>query len=212
MSHVRTLPDTPLLAGIPADAREGLLEELGAFELSCRKGDSFRRAGDEMDCFPVVVRGRVQATMPRDGQDCIVATFGEGESFAEAVPLTLKRCPVDMRALEDTRVLCIPAGQLAACENSWAAMLRANIAIEMSKKVSVLSQTLAVLGERRLSDRVLAHLRTLPAADDGSVTVPYGRREWAGVLRVAEKSLTRELKHMQEAGLITVKGRRVTIL
>lgn len=204
--------DSAVFSGIPLADREALVSELCSHVCSCSKGEAFRHAGDVLDCYPVVISGRVRATMPQGGQDRIVATFGPGESFAEAVPRTLKRCPVDIWAVEDTTVLCIPASELDSCKNPWAVTLRANLTGELSKKVGVLSQTLAVLSEPRLSDRILAHLETLPHNADGSITVPYGRSEWAGVLRVADKSLIRELRSMQEAGVLEVDGRTIRIL
>lgn len=209
--HLEMLEGSSVFAGIPAEQAAALLDELGASVRSVASGDLFRRCGEGLDFYPVIIAGSVRATMLQGGQDRPVATFGSGESFAEAVPSKLKVCPVDIHALEDTKILCIPAAALEASANPHAVTLRSNLASGLAAKIGVLSRTLSVLGEPRLSDRILAYLRTLPLNDDGSVSVPASRSEWADKLRVAEKSLIRELKRMQDAGVVKVEGRNITI-
>lgn len=213
MSQIaRVLQDASVFSGTPLEERPVLLQDLKAYECFYKKGEAFRRMGEEMDFYPIVMQGKIQATMPHGGQDHIVATFGPGDSFAEAVPVAMKRCPVDIWVLQDACVLCIPVEELDACENTWVAMLRANIATELSKKVNVLSETLAMLSEPRLPDRILTFLGTQATNKDGTITVPYSRLEWAGILRVAEKSLIRELSNMHKAGILDVRGRTIRIL
>ncbi|WP_294382033.1 Crp/Fnr family transcriptional regulator [uncultured Senegalimassilia sp.] len=150
--------------------------------------------------------------MPQGGQDRPVAQFGSGESFAEAVAATLKHTPVNIRALESTSILCIPAKQLESCTSPHAFLLRENLSTEMSKKIGVLTQTLSVVGEPRLSDRIMAYLRTLPQDADGRVEVPMNRQEWATYLRAADKSLIRELSTLQKEGILEVDGRFIRVL
>lgn len=176
------------------------------------EGQLLRRAGDKLDFYPVVIEGSVLSTMPQGGQDRPVAQFGPGESFAEAVPATLKHTPVNICAQEPTRILCIPAKQLETCTNPHAFLVRENLSAEMSKKIGVLTKTLSVVGEPRLSDRILAYLRTLPVDADGRVEIPVNRQEWASYLRVADKSLIRELRAMQNDGLLEVDGRHIRVL
>ena len=120
--------------------------------------------------------------------------------------------PVNIRALEPTSILCIPAKQLESCTSPHAFLLRENLSTEMSKKIGVLTQTLSVVGEPRLSDRIMAYLRTLPQDADGRVEVPMNRQEWATYLRAADKSLIRELSTLQKEGVLEVDGRFIRVL
>lgn len=208
---VQLLAGSPVFADIPVEEREGLIDSLGAEVRRYDKGCALRRVGDTLEFYPVILSGSVQATMPQGGQNRIVAQFGAGDAFAEAVPATLKRCPVDIWALEDTCILCLPSDRLDACGNPFAKTLCRNLRTELSKKIQVLSRTLAMLSEPRLSDRILAYLDTLPRNVDGSVTVPYSRHDWAGYLRVADKSLIRELRALQNCGVLEVNGRNVKV-
>ena len=179
---IRSLHSSAVFEGIPVKDLRDLLREIDSRIIELSEGQLLRRAGDCMDFYPVVVSGIVQASMPQGGQDRPVAQFGSGESFAEAVPATLKHTPVNIRALEPTSILCIPAKQLESCTSPHAFLLRENLSTEMSKKIGVLTQTLSVVGEPRLSDRIMAYLRTLPQDADGRVEVPMSRQEWATYL------------------------------
>lgn len=209
---IRLLHASPVFSGIPGQSRLELLREVDARSIDLSEGQLLRRAGDCMDFYPVVVSGIVQASMPQGGQDRPVAQFGSGESFAEAVAATLKHTPVNIRALESTSILCIPAKQLESCTSPHAFLLRENLSTEMSKKIGVLTQTLSVVGEPRLSDRIMAYLRTLPQDADGRVEVPMNRQEWATYLRAADKSLIRELSTLQKEGILEVDGRFIRVL
>lgn len=209
---IRSLHSSAVFEGIPVKDLRDLLREIDARVMELSEGQLLRRAGDCMDFYPVVVSGIVQASMPQGGQDRPVAQFSSGESFAEAVPATLKHTPVNIRALEPTSILRIPAKQLESCTSPHAFLLRENLSTEMSKKIGVLTQTLSVVGEPRLSDRIMAYLRTLPQDADGRVEVPMNRQEWATYLRAADKSLIRELSTLQKEGVLEVDGRFIRVL
>ncbi len=209
---VKLLRNSPVFNEIPVHERDELLDELNARVRVLEKGRMLCRAGESLDFFPVVLEGRVQASMPQGGCDREVSTFGPGESFAEAVPHTLKHSPVNIRALERTRLLCIPASGLDKSSNPYVYVLRENLSNEMSKKIGKLTQTLSVVGEPRLRDRVLAHLRTLPTDSQGWMEIQHSRSAWAAYLRVAEKSLIRELSALQQEGVIEVDGHRIRFL
>ena len=109
---IRSLHSSAVFEGIPVKDLRDLLREIDARVMELSEGQLLRRAGDKLDFYPVVIEGSVLATMPQGGQDRPVAQFGPGESFAEAVPATLKHTPVNICAQEPTRILCIPAKQL----------------------------------------------------------------------------------------------------
>ncbi len=206
---VKLLRNSPVFDEIPVREREELLDELHARVRVVEKDCVLCRAGEPLDFFPVVLEGCMQASMPQGGCDREVSTFGPGESFAEAVPHTLKHSPVNIRALERTRLLCIPASGLDKSSNPFVFILRENLSSEMSKKIGKLSQTLSVVGEPRLRDRVLAHLRTLSTDGQGWMEIQHSRSAWAAYLRVAEKSLIRELSALQQEGVIEIDGHRI---
>lgn len=212
MSPVRT-PTTRavIFEGIPADKHASLLESLRAFTQNYRSGEVLLRRGDTSTFFPVVLSGSVQAVVPRGLSIQIVERFGPGESFAEAVVVGGTASPVEISALANSTILQIPAQRIATSMNPWAARLNANLTREMSKKLVHLSERLNLLTEPRLRSRILLHLETL-VAHDRIVQLPFKRQEWADYLGVNVKALLRELRRMQDDGLIVIDKRRITLI
>jgi CRP-like cAMP-binding protein len=153
----------------------------------------------------------VQATVPRGAQTQIVERFGRGDSFAEAVVVGGTPSPVEISALSDCSVLLIPSARLSASTHVAAPRLHANLMQEMSKKLVHLSVRLNLLTETRLRNRVLMHLETLPVRPDGTVHLPFNRREWAEYLGANSKALLRELRRMQDEGLIELDKQLVRV-
>lgn len=206
------LADSRVFEGVERQQLEPLLTGLGARMRRYRKDEVIRRMGDVLDFYPMVLSGMVKATLLQGGENREVARFAPGESFAEAVPAKLHRCPVNIWALEKTKLLCIPAETLEQAQEPEAVKVRENLANEMPYKVMRLALNLHVLGEPRLADRIMAYLRTLPENDDGTVTVPLTRKDWASYLRVSDKSLIRELRTLQEEGVLEVNRRKIKVI
>jgi CRP/FNR family transcriptional regulator, dissimilatory nitrate respiration regulator len=198
--------------GIPPEAHEDLLTALRAFVQTYRRGEILMRVGDTSGFFPVVLSGTVQATVPRGVHHQIVERFGKGASFAEAVVVAGNRSPVEISALTDAAVLKIPARRLSASSHPWAARLNANLVQEMSKKLVHLSVRLNLLGEPRLRNRILMHLETVVPEPDGTLLLPFNRQEWADYLGVNSKALLRELRRMQDDGVLELDKRRLRLL
>lgn len=205
------LAASPVFAGIDAERIAPLLDELCAQRRTYADGDFVRRQGEKLDKYPIVLQGAVEANLPQGGKPQIVGRFGPGESFAEAVPTTLKVCPVEIRAIGETHLLFIPAASLLSTRNIDGIVVRANVMAEMSNKIADLSLKLTLLAEPSLRRRILMYLRQLDADDEGVVTLRFNRRELASYLGVNEKSLLRELKRMASDGVLDVRGKRIRV-
>lgn len=208
------LDASPVFKGIPSDEGETLLNAVGAYLRVFEADAVIRAVGDELKGYPVVLEGSVQAALPRDGSLQIVSRFGPGDSFAEAVPTTLQRSPVQITALERCLILMIPAANLTASGNPWAAQLVSNLMGEMSKKIEGLSKKLRLLGEPKLRRRLLMYLADLQVEEDGWVSLPFKYRELAEYLGVTKASFSRELQRMQEEGILRAdrRSRRMLVL
>lgn len=207
------LVTSPVFAGIERGrSMDRVIEELGCYRKRYFKDEVICHVGDGMTSFPVILSGVVEARIPSEGRSQIVDRFGMGESFAEVVPMTLGSAPVEIIAFEDVDLLQIPAARLMAATSQDAVVLRANIISEMAKKVSSLSSKLALLAEPRLRRRVLMFLSELRPSVDGVVTLPFSRKDFAGYLGVNDKALLRELRRMQDDGIIWADGRKMKVL
>lgn len=196
---------SPVFEGMDPAGTVALLEGLGARTAAYPDGAAVVSAGDDLDLYLVVVSGHVRSTIEQDDVERPVASFGPGESFAEAAAMTLGFCPASVWAQGATRVLSIPAVPLAASADPLAALLLRNLSVQMSHKVQTLVSYISVIGEPRLQQRILAYLDNLPRRPDGYVELPFSQKQWASALRVDEKSLSRKLAEMRSGGLIEVR-------
>ena len=193
---------------------EGLLETVDAHEELFDPDQIICAVGDELKEYPVLVTGLVQAALPRNGSLQIVEHFHPGDSFAEAVPTSIKRSPVQITALKTCRIIMIPAKSLVQANDPLIARLSFNLMGEMSKKIGGLSRKLQLLGEPKLRKRLLMYLADLPVDDDGWITLPFKYRELAEYLSVTKASFSRELHRMQDDGVIVADrtARRILVL
>ena len=203
---------SPVFEGISPREIDSLLDNLNATEKEFVRGEVIYGTGEAIDSFPVVLSGRVRASLVQNSRKQVVEWFDPGDSFAEAVPVSLKQSPVEIEAVEDSRILFIPSASLTGLMSASGYRLHANLMMEMSKKVAGLSKKLSLVSEARLSDRVLRYLDALPKEEGNVVRLPLKRKELAEYLNVNKASLSRTMHVMEDEGLIHMEGRTITIL
>ncbi len=209
---IKVLAGSPVFKGVPASHVKDVISELGCPNRRFVGQDYVARAGDVLRSYPVLIAGVIEARLPKADGYTIVGRFGPGESFAEAVPTTLKFSPVDIVCIEKSLVVFIPADRLEQSDGNDCLRVRANIMAEMSKKISELSYKLTLFAEPRLRNRLLMYLQTLDSNGTGEVTLEYNRKELASYLGVNDKALSRELRRMQDEGVLEVSGKYIRIL
>ncbi len=208
----RVLAASPVFRGVPSDCVQEVLAELGCTVGNYAEQDFIAHAGDALRTYPVLISGVVEARLPKAGGYTIVGRFAPGDSFAEAVPTTLKHSPVDIVCIEASSVAFIPAAALEESDGNNCLRVRANLLVEMSKKISELSYKLTLFAEPRLRNRLLMYLQAKDADGTGEVTLEYNRKELASYLGVNDKALSRELRRLQDEGVLAVDGKHVRIL
>ena len=201
-----------VFAGVDPGQHGELLTSVQAASQGYRQGESIIRIGETVAFFPVVLAGSVQATVPRGSNTQIVERFGPGDSFAEAVVVSGSASPVEIAALTDARILLIHKQRLVASPHPGAAVVHANLVQEMSRKLVHLSVRLNLLAEPRLRSRILMSLEDIAPDETGSIALPYSRQDWADYLGVNSKALLRELRRMQDEGVITLDRKTVRVL
>lgn len=209
---MRVLQRSAVFSGFALENIDKVIIEAEAYELTFQEGEFIRRQGEKLDFYPIVITGIVQAEMPRDSGPMIVERFMPGESFAEAIPKGMGICPVNIVASQDVRLVAIPAANVRSEESPLFERLSKNITGEMSKKVGRLTAKLSMLSETRIRPRLMKYVKTLPSRKDGSCILPETRRDMAAEMGVHEKALLRELRLLQEEGIIALDGRRLEVL
>ena len=193
---------------------EGLSEEdilralslLEAHRRTYAKGEYLHRMGEPLLCFGVVLFGTVQVySDDSDGHGMMMANVEAGGSFGESLAfLALPAAPVHILTATGCEVLWLHTAALRApsgdpfvfrLRDRFTAMLAART-LDMNDRIQILSKL--TLREKLITFFAEWKRRTGKA----TFTVPFDRAALADYLGTNRAALSRELSHMQAAGLI----------
>jgi CRP/FNR family transcriptional regulator len=203
-----------IFAGLaPAD-----LAAIAAITLvkSLDKGHYLFHEGDSAHGFYVVRKGAINVHRVNPlGKEQVIRIFRAGESFAEATLATASGYPADARALESSQVLLVQkAGFLSLLKRQPELALRMLAA--MSAHLRGLVGQLEDLTLKDVETR-LAHWLAKRGPDQES-GLPYAielkttKRILAAELGTVSETFSRTLAKFREQGLVSVKGRTLTVL
>jgi CRP-like cAMP-binding protein len=219
---VETRFDTSaLLARVPLfqELSEEQLDRLA--ESSRRKrlprGEMLFHKGDLARGFFLVVFGQVKLAFPSiNGNEKVADVIGPGQSFGEAVMLAESPYPVFAEALVDSHLVHIGKDAIFELLENDAAFTRrmlTRLAIDSQSLVNdIESYTL-----RSSPQRVVDYLLQIPpvdAANSGSgveIILPTSKQVTASRLNVTPETLSRILHNLADAGLIEMRGKRISI-
>jgi predicted acylesterase/phospholipase RssA len=103
--------ESPLLAGLSEAARDGIVARLEPVLLP--GGEILTREGDQADALYIVVGGRLEVSIDRDGEELRIGHIGRGELVGEMALVTREPRTATVRALRDTQLLRLDAAAFA---------------------------------------------------------------------------------------------------
>jgi len=216
-SSYRPAADKPGAGGWPG-APDGLRERLldGAKSLVARRNQIVLAAGDAADDVYLVRSGRVRATIfPYNGREVIIRDLGEGQIFGELAAIDRGRRSATIVAIEDSQLAVIAGARFCAVatETPAAALwLVRHLAAQirtMTARIFELS-TLNVRG--RLHCELLRMCIERGVSGNAAEIEPAPTHEMlAALIGTHREAVTRELSYLTGAGLISRKGRRLSI-
>jgi len=150
-----------------------------------------------------------------DGTQKVVELVTSGESFGEAVVFAGQRYPVTAGALVATRLLGISSGavlDLLDRDPSFARRMLANMAVRLRRLIRDVEAYSLQSGIQRVIGFLLHEARGESGpAHECTVTLPTRKHVLASRLNIAPETLSRILRDLSAAGLISVQGRRITL-
>lgn len=172
--------------------------------------------GDVSGGFYIVQKGAINVhRVNAAGKEQVIHVFRTGESFAEATLATERGYPAEARATEDSQVLLIQkAGFIALLRKQPELALRMLGA--MSGHLRVLVGQLEDLTLKDVETRLANWL--VKRCPDGSASKPVvielkgTKRVLAAELGTVGETFSRTLARFRELELVSVKGRRITVL
>lgn len=201
-----------LFEGLSAESRGRLIQRLGGYEASYGTDEAVWRQEENRENIGVILQGSVQAEMSTDRESQIIRKFYAGDIFGEAIAFGRQNSWVEVWALQETKILFLPAERLLReADDRDLSLVKSNLIRGMAEKLTILSLKNQLLAEPRLRKRILMYLATLEADEAGFRTVPFSQKEVAQYLNVNYSAYCREVSRMREERIIEDDGRRIRI-
>ena len=204
----------PLFAELSAEQVAVIAE--GTREKRVAKGEMLFHKGDMPRGLYLVVFGQIKLAFPStQGNEKVVEIVGPTQTFGEAVMFMDKAYPVFAEALADTLLLHV--GKTAVFEMlekdvSFSRRMLAGLSLRLHSLVSDVES----YSQRSSAQRVIGYLLQHGAAVSGgngkvAVSLPTSKQVIASRLNLTPETLSRIFHDLANSGLITVRGKQVTI-
>jgi CRP-like cAMP-binding protein len=187
------------------------IEALGA-KKTFHKDAFLFHAQDEAGGFFYVRRGGVRVfRMDENGREIEVVRLGPGDFFGEAAAIAGGRFPAYATATEETEVLHF---------DRWAVFRKIGQEPEVARfflnllagKCLVLNERIESLGLRSVRQRLARYLLSCCGGDKSClVELKTKKSDLAKHLGTISETLSRNLREMEDDGLIEVKGKKILI-
>lgn len=162
-------------------------------------------AGGEMRRFGLVLSGTVQVCFTDiDGNEVLMASVTEGESFGESLCWLGERdIPVTVHAFTDVSLLWLSTDKLKSEATQSAQDLRNRFCSMLAQKTLAMNDRVQILSKPSIRQKLITFL-SQTAAHSGSKTfqIHFDRETLALYLGVNRSALSRELSAMQADGII----------
>ncbi len=176
------------------------------------KGELLFAAGSPADGLYYVTSGAVRVyRMDEQGKEVEIVRLGPGEFFGEAVVFASPVFPAFADAARDSEVLFLDKTGLMEDLERVAGLARDLLGL-LARKCLVLNRRIEVLELQTVRQRLARYLLSrCRGAGSCEVRLEMKKGELAQLLGTIGETLSRNLRQLQEDGLIQVTGRRILI-
>lgn len=202
----------PLFRGLSGEELQCLAS--GAREFRVSRNEILFNKGDMPTGIHVVVMGQIKLFLPaQNGWEKVIHMEGPGSSFGEAMVFLDKPYPVSAQATQDSIVLLVAKEAISRTLDDNPALSRKMLA-SLSMRLHELLTDIEACTLRSSVQRVICYLTQQAPADAHRfvVALDTSKQTVASQLNLAPETFSRVLSHLSGAGLITVEGRRITVL
>jgi CRP-like cAMP-binding protein len=162
--------------------------------------------------FYYLLKGEVRVfKMDGNGKEVEVVRLESGDFLAEAVALASAKFPGFAQASEDTEVLYIERRGFFEKLEKDPVMSRFFLDL-LAKKCLVLNERIESLSLRTVRQRLVQYLLSQCSGEKGClIELKIKKSDLARLLGTISETLSRNLRGMQEEGLIEVRGKRIRV-
>lgn len=209
-----TLAELCLPRGLDAQDMERFEAVVGQ-RAPLKRGESAYRAGDQFNALFAVKSGSLKIVMsPPDGEEQIIGFSMPGELFGFDGIQEGHTCTAV--ALERTSLCELPLDGISEVASQIPSLNRELYKV-MANEISIDQSMLLLLARRSAEDRLAAFLLSLSRRfasrgfSETDFTLSMSRHDIANYLGLAAETVSRLFSRLDDAGLLTVNGRKIQI-
>jgi len=216
--YISVLQKSTLFTDIISQDFESLITCLSPSTKHFSKNEILLITGDTVRHIGIILSGTACAYLEHiNGSQILMSNLTPASVFGEILVSTrTHKSPVTIYAKTDVAAVFIEYNQLfSICDKACAAhrMFLQNVLRIIADKYFRLFDRINILQEKTLRAKIIAYLHTLR---DGSttitVTIPFTKTVLANYLMANRSALSKELRKMEDEGIITINGRIVKFL
>ena len=198
-------------------SEEDLSKLLQGFECNVRtfeKGETVFRFMNRAESVGIVLEGSIAGIKPfPDGSEMSVTLRKQGDLLGQAAAFSaMRRYPCDLIAHERSSVLILRREELLALMRKDARVMESFIT-GIASVTYMLQRRLELTGFKGIAQKAAFWLlMKSEASGEKKVMIPGSVSNWASVMNVSRPSLHRELRKMEENGLISYALPEIEIL
>ena len=208
------LENSTLFRGVPAKDLREYLEETPHHIQCYDKDETVFHLMDPAFRIAIILEGRVEAqkSFP-NGSQVNVSIRIPGELIGPAaVFLKSQRYPCDIVALEPTTLMVFQKEDLLSLMQKDVRILQ-NFTTEIASSTYMLQQRLELLSYNGIAQKAAFWLlMQIRQSGKTTVRIPDSMSKWAMIMNVSRPSLHREIKKLEEGGIIRYIGKVIEVL
>ena len=206
------IEQTALFKGLPEEQLDKIAEL--TVEKSYGRGETIFFEGDEAMGFYIVAHGQVKVfKMNPLGKEHILHIFGPGEPIGEVPVFHGMPFPASCETLVKSQLLYFPRREFIGLIESNPSVALNMLAV-LSMRLRQFANQIENLSLKEVPARLAGYLLYVSEEHDGSdiVHLEVSKGQLASLLGTIPETLSRIFAKMSEEGLISVDGRKITIL
>jgi len=216
-NHLEAMNDVALFQGICSEEYNTLIMCLSPQIKYFTKNEILLLTGDSVHHVGIIIDGTASAYLDHSsGSHTLITNLTPKSTFGEVlVSSRTHKSPVTIYATSDVTVAFIEYEKIySMCATACSAhnLFLQNMIMTISDKYFYLFNRIAILREKTLRSKIIAYLYSL--SENGissSVTIPYSKTMLADYILSNRSALSKELRKMEDEGLIVVNGRNVEL-
>lgn len=210
----KSLDKCPLFSEIKNIDKVKLLSSISYRIVKLKRKEILFNSFDKSECIGIVLSGSIdiQKIFP-DGKLIIIERVKASNLVAEeSIFADYPYYPSTYCAGEDTEVLVIHKTEILNIFMSYPKVMN-NYLREVSNSNLLLKHRVAIMSMDSILEKIAGYLLyDFKINNRNIVSLPFSKKEWAEYMDISRTSLSRELKKMEDRGLIEFEDLTIKIL